>query len=151
MYLQPWNVAALRGPVAAGALADAAGTLAGGPCLQKTGAGTLQLRAGTQVEVGGRLLRFTAAKAVEMPALVAGSDYAVWIAADGAVQASSNFVAAAFTTRRAATRPPVPVATPCQPSTNTAFGTPSGARPAPTRAAWRWWPAGSGQTSTCAA
>ena len=94
MYMQPWNVAALRGPVAAGALADAAGTLAGGPCLQKTGAGTLQLRAGTQVEVGGRLLRFTAAKAVEMPALVAGSDYAVWIAATGAVQASSNFVAA---------------------------------------------------------
>lgn len=94
MYMQAWNVAALRGPVAAGALADAAGTLAGGPCLQKTGAGTLQVRAGTQVEVGGRLQRFTAAKAVEMPALVAGSDYAVWIAADGAVQASSNFVAA---------------------------------------------------------
>lgn len=94
MYIQAWNVAALRGPVAAGALADAAGTLAGGPCLQKTGAGTLQVRAGTQVEVGGRLQRFTAAKAVEMPALVAGSDYAVWIAADGAVQASSNFVAA---------------------------------------------------------
>lgn len=46
------------------------------------------------MEVGGKLLRFAAAKAVTMPALVAGTDYAVWVAQDGAVQASSNFVAA---------------------------------------------------------
>lgn len=94
MYMQPWSVAALRGPVAAGALGASAASLAGGPCLQKTGAGALQLRAGTQVEVGGRLLRFADAKPVAMPALAAGSDYAVWVAQDGTVQASSNFVAA---------------------------------------------------------
>lgn len=80
----------------------------GTPCLTKTGAGTASIKAGTRVfftlredshspysRRAGRLITFPLATAVEMPALVAGTDYAVYVTIDGRVIASTNFTAPA--------------------------------------------------------
>ena len=57
----------------------------------KTGAGTISLKAGTYVDVAGALLTFAAATAVTMPALSAGTDYAVYACADGTLRADASF------------------------------------------------------------
>ncbi len=62
-------------------------------CFIKTGAQTLALRAGTQVMIGTRLFTWAAQSAVVMPALSAGTDYAVYVCTDGTVRASSNWTA----------------------------------------------------------
>ena len=59
----------------------------------KTGAGTAQIKAGTRVEAGGALLTFAAATAIVMPALTAGTDYAIYACTDGTVRADANFSA----------------------------------------------------------
>lgn len=60
----------------------------------KTGAGTVSIKAGTIVEVAGRIYVFAAATAVTMPALTAGTDYFIWINPNGTLQATTSFVAA---------------------------------------------------------
>lgn len=59
----------------------------------KTGAGAVSLKAGTTVQVAGVLLRFSAATAVAMPALTAGTDYAIYACADGTLRADASFSA----------------------------------------------------------
>lgn len=58
----------------------------------KTGAGTISLKAGTIIEVNGSVYTFAADTAVSMPALTAGTDYAIWIKPDGTLVATSDFV-----------------------------------------------------------
>lgn len=58
----------------------------------KTGAGTLQIKAGTKVQVATNLYTFAAATSVTMPTLAAGTDYAIWIKPDGTLQATADFV-----------------------------------------------------------
>lgn len=57
------------------------------PCLLKTGASTLSVKAGTVVVVGINVITFAVNTAVTMPSLVAGSDYSVWAKPDGTAQA----------------------------------------------------------------
>lgn len=81
-----------------GAPADAAYTLFGkadadSVVFTKTGAGTISLKAGTKIELGGTIHDFAADTAVVMPALTAGTDYAVYVCGDGTVRADSSFSA----------------------------------------------------------
>jgi hypothetical protein len=59
----------------------------------KTAAATLSVKAGTGAQVNGHYVSFVAATAVIMPALVAGSDYAVYVCDDGTIRADSNWSA----------------------------------------------------------
>ena len=62
------------------------------PALSLIG-GTLNLLAGTRVAVGTTLLHVTVNTPVQMPALAAGTDYAVYACADGKIVADANFSA----------------------------------------------------------
>jgi len=69
------------------------------PAFLKTGADTISLRAGTIVGIADRLLRFAADMPVIMPALAAGTDYAIYACADGSIRADANWSApAGYTT-----------------------------------------------------
>ncbi|MBP0615140.1 DUF2793 domain-containing protein [Jiella mangrovi] len=59
----------------------------------RTGTGTLNMKAGTLVGVAGFVHAFAAPTAVEMPALVPGTDYAIYVCSDGSVKADANFQA----------------------------------------------------------
>lgn len=59
----------------------------------RTGNGTVSVKAGTIVEVDGEIYTFTAATAVTMPTLTAGTDYAICIRPDGQPVATTDFVA----------------------------------------------------------
>lgn len=59
----------------------------------KTAAGTLDVKAGTVIDVLGVTLNLAAATAVVMPALSAGTDYAIYACQDGTVRADSSFAA----------------------------------------------------------
>ncbi|MFJ0702295.1 hypothetical protein WLU55_04880 [Bordetella bronchiseptica] len=59
----------------------------------RTGNATASIKAGTIVEVNGKLVQFTADTAITMPALTAGTDYAIYVCDDGTVRADSNFSA----------------------------------------------------------
>jgi hypothetical protein len=59
----------------------------------KTGAGTVSLKAGTKVELNAVVHDFAADTAVVMPALTAGSDYAIYVCDDGTARADANFSA----------------------------------------------------------
>lgn len=60
----------------------------------KTGAGTASIKAGTKVDVAGTVVTFVAATAIAMPALTAGTDYAIWVKDDATIQATTNFLSA---------------------------------------------------------
>ena len=60
----------------------------------KTGAGTASIKAGTKVDVAGTVVTFVAATAITMPALAAGTDYAIWVKDDATIQATTNFSSA---------------------------------------------------------
>ena len=60
----------------------------------KTGAGTASIKAGTKVDVAGTVVAFAAATAITMPALTAGTDYAIWVKDDATIQATTNFSSA---------------------------------------------------------
>ena len=61
----------------------------------KTSASTAQIKAGTVVGFADApTIKFTAATDILMPALVAGTDYAVWCNRDLTVQATANFITA---------------------------------------------------------
>ena len=57
----------------------------------KTGAGTASIKAGAKVDVAGTVVTFVAATAITMPALTAGTDYAIWVKDDATIQATTNF------------------------------------------------------------
>ncbi|TFF27767.1 DUF2793 domain-containing protein [Jiella endophytica] len=61
----------------------------------RTAPGALELKAGTLVEVAGLVRHFEAATSIAMPALAAGTDYAVYACADGALRADPSPVAPA--------------------------------------------------------
>ena len=60
----------------------------------KTGAGTASIKAGTKVDVAGTVVTFVADTAITMPALTAGTDYAIWVKDDATIQATTNFSSA---------------------------------------------------------
>jgi len=60
------------------------------PCLVKTGAGTLSVKAGTSVKVGASTVDFASQTAVTMPALTEGEDYSVWVLPNGTAQAVAD-------------------------------------------------------------
>ena len=59
----------------------------------KTGNGTAQVKAGTKIEVDGVLVTFASATSITMPALTAGTDYAIYVCTDGTIRADSSFTA----------------------------------------------------------
>lgn len=61
------------------------------PCLIKTGATTLAIKAGTHVKIGGGYVSFASQTAVTMPAvLTPGKDYAVFVSPDGTASAVAD-------------------------------------------------------------
>lgn len=58
----------------------------------KTGSGTAQIKAGTEVNVSGTVVKFSTDTNIAMPTLLAGTDYVIWVKDDGTIQASSNFL-----------------------------------------------------------
>ena len=61
------------------------------PCIIKTGAETLAIKAGTHVKIGSGYVSFTAQTAVTMPAvLTPGEDYAVFVQPDGTASAVAD-------------------------------------------------------------
>ena len=57
------------------------------------GINSIQIKAGTVVEVANQLVAFNTATYVSMPTLTAGTDYAIYVGSDGALVADSNFSA----------------------------------------------------------
>ncbi|QXX74228.1 hypothetical protein [Methylovirgula sp. HY1] len=64
-----------------------------GPAFTVTGAGTININAGTAVALNGFIYNFSTATAVVMPTLTGGTDYAVYICNDGTVRADASFSA----------------------------------------------------------
>ena len=60
------------------------------PAFVKTGGATLSIRAQTRIEIAGAWVEFLVDTAVTMPALVAGTDYAIWCSPAGALQANAD-------------------------------------------------------------
>ena len=72
----------------------------GAPCIVKTSALTAELRAGTGVNVFGKVLGFSENAQISMPAsMTPGTDFAVYVCQDSTVRADASFVApAGYTT-----------------------------------------------------
>lgn len=62
----------------------------GSVAFTRTGNGTVSVKAGTQVEVNGGLVIYSSATAVSIPALSAGTDYAIYACGSGSPVADSN-------------------------------------------------------------
>jgi len=60
----------------------------------KTGSGAAQIKAGTTIYVGETEVVFSTATSITMPTLTAGTDYAIWVSASGAIQATTNHTSA---------------------------------------------------------
>jgi len=61
----------------------------------KTGNGTAEIKAGTTVAFSdGSQVHFDTATAITMPTLSAGTDYAIWVAPDGTIEADTSFTTA---------------------------------------------------------
>lgn len=65
------------------------------PVFVRTALGTVSLKAGTEVFIAGSVQRYLIDTPVVMPALAAGTDYAVYVCADGSVRADAAFSAPA--------------------------------------------------------
>lgn len=63
----------------------------------KTGHNNLAVKAGVKITVGGQTKVFATQTAITMPTLVAGTDYSIWVAPDGTVQAVKDTFAARAT------------------------------------------------------
>jgi hypothetical protein len=63
------------------------------PAFAKTAAGALSVKAGTVISVADQVLRIDADTPVIMPALTAGTDYAIYVCADGTIRADANWSA----------------------------------------------------------
>jgi hypothetical protein len=59
----------------------------------KTAAGTISIKAGTEIMVAGVAINIAVATPVVMPALTAGTDYAIYACTDGTVRADASFTA----------------------------------------------------------
>jgi len=57
----------------------------------KTGNGTAETQTGLTVEVDGKVLYIPSGTSIAMPTLTAGTDYAIWVAPDGTLEADSSF------------------------------------------------------------
>lgn len=74
-------------------------TDSGAVSFTKTAAGAIAIKAGTAIEVAGARVTIVMDTAVVMPALVAGTDYAVYACTDGTIRADGSFTApAGYTT-----------------------------------------------------
>lgn len=60
----------------------------------KTGAGTASIKAGTKIDVLGTTVALSVDTAITMPALTAGTDYAIWLKSDATIQATTNHTSA---------------------------------------------------------
>jgi len=61
----------------------------------KTGNDTAEIKAGTTVAFSdGSQVHFDTATAITMPTLTAGTDYAIWVAPDGTIEADTSFTTA---------------------------------------------------------
>ena len=60
------------------------------PAFVKTGAGTISVKAATYIMVAGTMVAFAAQTAIVMPALTAGTDYAIYACTDGTIRADCN-------------------------------------------------------------
>lgn len=60
------------------------------PCLVKTGASTISIRAGTTAYLASGVVGFIVDTPVTMPPLTAGEDYSVWVHPDGAASAVAD-------------------------------------------------------------
>lgn len=56
----------------------------------KTGAGTATIKAGTIIDVHGVIFKIVTGTTIVMPALAAGTDYAIYACTDGAIRADAN-------------------------------------------------------------
>ncbi len=65
----------------------------GSPAFTKTAASTISIKAGTKIMVAGVAVNIAADTAVVMPALTAGTDYAIYACTDGTVRADASFTA----------------------------------------------------------
>ena len=63
------------------------------PAFTVTGAGTISVKAGTEVAVGAAPFYYPSATAVTMPSLSAGTDYAIYQCSDGSIRADASFTA----------------------------------------------------------
>ena len=71
----------------------------GSVAFTKTAAGTISIKAGTKVIVAGVVVNIAVAATVVMPALTAGTDYAIYACTDGTIRADASFTApAGYTT-----------------------------------------------------
>lgn len=57
----------------------------------KTGNGTASIKAGTILKVAQQVISFASNTTITMPTLTSGTDYAIYVCADGTVRADSNF------------------------------------------------------------
>lgn len=60
----------------------------------KTGAGTAETAQKLFVEVGGKVLEIDSGESIAMPSLSTGTDYAIWVAPDGTLEADASFTVA---------------------------------------------------------
>lgn len=88
----PLPVKLVDGAAADGVFAKASTS---GPAMSAPTGSTVDLLAGTVVELNGWLHVFSSKTAVVMPALTAGTDYAVYVCSDGTVRADVSFTAPA--------------------------------------------------------
>lgn len=88
----PLPVKLVDGAAAGGVFAKASTS---GPAMSAPTGSTVNLLAGTVVELNGWLHVFSSNTAVVMPALTAGTDYAVYVCSDGTVRADVSFTAPA--------------------------------------------------------
>jgi hypothetical protein len=56
--------------------------------------GVVKIKAGTKIDVKGKQVEYAVDTTVTLPALTAGTDYAIWVKDDGTIQASNNFSSA---------------------------------------------------------
>ena len=84
--------------ISAGLLGDFFKTNSSAVCFS-TAAGAVSLNQDIRVSVGGLLRKYLSGATVVLPALSAGTDYAIYACSDGTLQASANFSApAGYTT-----------------------------------------------------
>jgi len=57
----------------------------------KTGNGTAETQTDLTIEVNGSIVEIPSGTSVTMPSLSAGTDYAIWVAPDGTLEADSSF------------------------------------------------------------
>jgi len=64
------------------------------PIFTKVSAGALSIKAGTRISVAETMVTFSSDTAITMPALVGGTDYAIWVKDDATIQATTDFISA---------------------------------------------------------